>query len=56
MLKNYLMVAWRHLHHGKAFTFINVAGLALGMASCLLILLFVQDELSFAVVSLAAYA
>lgn len=47
MLKNYLMVAWRHLRHSKAFTFINVAGLALGMASCLLILLFVQDELSF---------
>ncbi|MFB3133108.1 MAG: ABC transporter permease, partial [Rhodothermales bacterium] len=47
MLKNYLTVAWRHLRSGKAATFINVAGLALGMASCLLILLYVQDELRY---------
>ncbi len=47
MFKNYLIVALRHLRRGRAFTFINVAGLALGLASCLLILLYVQDELSY---------
>ena len=47
MIKNYLIVALRQLRRGRAFTFINVAGLALGLASCLLILLYVQDELSF---------
>ena len=47
MLKNYLIVALRHLRRGKAFTGINGAGLALGMAACLLILLYVQDEFSY---------
>ncbi len=47
MLKNYLTVALRHLRRGRTFTFINVFGLALGLASCLLILLYVQDELSY---------
>ena len=47
MLKNYLTVALRHLRRGRAFTLINIAGLALGLASCLLIVLFVQDELSY---------
>ncbi len=47
MFKNYLIVALRHLRRGKAFTFINGAGLALGMAACLLILLYVQDEFSY---------
>ena len=47
MFKNYLTVAVRHLRRGKAFTVINGAGLALGMAACLLILLYLQDELSY---------
>ena len=47
MWKNYLIVALRHLRRGKAFTFINGAGLALGMTACLLILLYVQDEFSY---------
>jgi putative ABC transport system permease protein len=47
MLKNYLKIALRHLQRHKGYAFINVGGLALGMASCVLILLFVQDELSF---------
>ncbi len=45
MLKNYFRVAWRSLLQNKAFSFINVFGLALGIASSLLIFLWVNDEL-----------
>ncbi len=38
MLKNYLKIALRNLRKHKGYTFINVAGLAIGMACCLLIL------------------
>lgn len=47
MLKNYLKIAFRNLLRHKAFSFINIAGLAIGMACSILILLWVQDELSF---------
>ena len=47
MLKNYLKIALRNLRRQKGYTCINVAGLAVGMACCLLILLFVRDELSY---------
>jgi len=47
MLKNYLTVAWRNLLRNKGYTFINVAGLAVGMACCLLITLYVRHELSY---------
>ena len=47
MLKNYLTVALRHLWRGKAYTAINVAGLALGVAACMLIGLYVHDEWSY---------
>lgn len=47
MLKNYLRVLLRNMARHKGFAFINIAGLALGIACCLLILLWVQDELSF---------
>ncbi len=47
MLKNYLKVAWRNMMRSKIFTLINVMGLAVGMAACILILLFVRDELSY---------
>jgi putative ABC transport system permease protein len=47
MLKNYLVIALRnHLKH-KFYTAINVAGLAIGIASCLVILLFVLHEISY---------
>jgi len=46
MIKNYLKVAWRNLVKNKAHTFINVAGLSVGLACSLLILLWVQNELS----------
>ena len=47
MFRNYLKVAIRNLLKRKVFTLINILGLATGMAVCLLIVLFVQDELSF---------
>src|SRR5580692_9085951 len=47
MLKNYLLIAWRNLLKNKSFSFINIAGLAIGLACFLLIALFVLDELSF---------
>jgi len=46
MLKNYLKIAWRNLFKSKFFSFINIFGLALGMACSILILLWVQSELS----------
>jgi len=47
MLQNFLKVAWRNLFRGKGFSFINISGLAVGMASALLILLWVQNEISY---------
>jgi putative ABC transport system permease protein len=47
MLKNYLKIAVRNLLRYKAFSFINVFGLAIGIACVVLILLFVSDELSY---------
>jgi putative ABC transport system permease protein len=46
MLKNYFKVAWRNLLRNKAFSAINIAGLALGLTCSLLIMLWVQDEYS----------
>ena len=47
MLRNYLKIAWRNLVRQKGYTFINVFGLAIGLACCLVIFLYVQDELRF---------
>jgi putative ABC transport system permease protein len=47
MIKNYLKVALRYLQHHKGYTFINVAGLGVGIACCILIALFVKSEWSF---------
>src|ERR1022692_71573 len=47
MLKNYFKTAWRNLRKNKVFSFINIAGLAIGMAACLLILQYVNFELSY---------
>ena len=47
MLKNYLKVALRNLWKNKAFSAINIIGLAAGLAVCLLIVLYVVDELSY---------
>ncbi|HTX19109.1 MAG TPA: ABC transporter permease [Bacteroidota bacterium] len=47
MLKNYFAMAFRNLLRHRVFSFINVAGLAAGMACTILILLWAQDELSY---------
>ena len=47
MLKNYLKIAVRYLFKHKAYSLINITGLAVGVSCCILILLYVQDELSF---------
>lgn len=47
MLKNYLITAWRHMRNQKGYTFINISGLALGMACFILIFLWVRHELSY---------
>lgn len=46
MIKNYLKLAFRNLYKSKAHTLINISGLAVGMASVILILLWIQNELS----------
>ena len=47
MIKNYLKIAWRNLKKNKMYSFINIGGLAVGMAVAMLIGLWVWDELSF---------
>ncbi|MCE7053107.1 ABC transporter permease [Algoriphagus sp. AGSA1] len=47
MWKNYLKIAYRNLLKKKVYSFINIIGLGIGMACCVLIFMFVQDELSY---------
>ncbi len=47
MLKNYLKTAFRNLIKYKGYSFINISGLALGIACCLLIMHYVKDEMTF---------
>jgi putative ABC transport system permease protein len=47
MIRNYLKIAFRNLQKQKGFTFINIAGLAIGLTCFLLIGLYVKDELSY---------
>jgi len=47
MFKNYLKIAWRNLVKNKAYSIINIGGLALGMAVTLIIGLWIQDELTY---------
>jgi putative ABC transport system permease protein len=47
MLKNIFLIIFRNISRQKGFTFINIAGLAVGMAASLLILMWVMDELSY---------
>ena len=46
MFRNFVKIAWRNLVRNKAFSIINIAGLAVGMASAILILLWIQNEVS----------
>ena len=47
MIKNYFKVAVRYLLRNKGYTAINILGLAIGIACCLLIMLFVRSEWSY---------
>ncbi|MVM38721.1 FtsX-like permease family protein [Spirosoma sp. HMF3257] len=47
MLTNYLKIAWRGLLKNRLFTFLNLVGLATGLAVALLLILYVKDELQF---------
>ncbi len=47
MFKNYLKIALRNIIRHKGYSFINILGLAIGMACCILIMLWIQYELSF---------
>jgi putative ABC transport system permease protein len=47
MLKNYLKTALRNLWKYKSFSFMNIASLAIGITGCLVIALFVYDELQY---------
>ena len=47
MIKNYIKIAWRNFVRHKLFSFINVSGLAVGLAACMLIMLYVAHEHSY---------
>lgn len=47
MLKNYFKIAIRNIQKHKGYSFINITGLAVGIACCLLIFLFVKDEMTY---------
>ncbi|HEX9654769.1 MAG TPA: ABC transporter permease, partial [bacterium] len=47
MFKNHFKIFLRNVRRSKLYSAINVIGLAAGMAACILILLFIQNELSF---------
>ena len=47
MLRSYLKIAWRSLQKHKTYSAIKIGGFALGIAACLLIALYIKDELSY---------
>ncbi|NER17337.1 FtsX-like permease family protein [Spongiivirga citrea] len=47
MIKNYIKIAWRNLLKNKLFSSINIFGLAVGLATCLLLILYILDETSY---------
>lgn len=47
MFKNYIKIAWRNMTRNQSHSFINILGLAIGIACCLLIMLWVSDEMSY---------
>src|SRR5690242_17024130 len=47
MFRSYLRIAWRNMNRHKAYSGINILGLAIGIAACLLILQYVSFELSY---------
>jgi putative ABC transport system permease protein len=47
MFKNYSIIALRNMRRNKVFSFINISGLSIGLACCMLIFLYTKDEVSF---------
>ena len=47
MFKNYFKITWRTLIKQKTYSFIKIGGFSIGVAACLLIAMFVRDELSY---------
>src|SRR5262249_43178007 len=47
MIKNYFKTAWRNLLRSRIYSFINIAGLSVGLACTMLIILYVKDEVSY---------
>jgi putative ABC transport system permease protein len=47
MFRNHLKIAFRNLTRNKVFSFINIVGLATGLAICQLIMLYIFDEISY---------
>lgn len=47
MIRNYFITAWRNLNKNKAFSFINILGLTIGITVCMMIYLFIINEFSF---------
>jgi len=47
MLISYFKIAWRNIKRNKLFSAINILGLSIGIALCFIIMLYVQDELSY---------
>jgi putative ABC transport system permease protein len=47
MIKNYIKIAWRNLLKHKSFSLVNICGLAIGIAACLIIFIYIRHELTF---------
>src|SRR4051794_24985955 len=47
MFKNYFKIAFRHLQKNKLYAFVNILGLAIGLTSCILIGIYIWQELSY---------
>lgn len=47
MFYNYIVLAWRNILRAKVYSIINMTGLALGVSCCLLLALYIQDEMSY---------
>ncbi|HEY1018299.1 MAG TPA: ABC transporter permease, partial [Sediminibacterium sp.] len=47
MIRNYFKIAWRTLMKNKVFSFINIFGLSIGLACCMLITLYLNNEMSY---------
>src|SRR5436305_136447 len=47
MFRNYLKSSWRNIRKNKLFSFINILGLSIGIATCFIIMLYVHDEMSY---------